>query len=197
MKTPILFTYFLFKVHRLFSEGYLKVRKWSPDHHPAHYRKLHFFFLFFCLKCVKPLWKVCTFHHLSNWLFSEGYLKVRKWFFRPPLCALVKTPIFYILFFCLKYVKLLWKVCTFQHLSHRLFSEGYLKVRKLWHYHHPCIRENTIFLNCYFLFKVCQTPLKSMHLSSFDPSVIFGKIPKCQKMVPRPPPCTLEKTTFF
>ncbi len=59
------------------------------------------------------------------------------------------------------------------------------------------LREDSIFHFLIFLFKVRQNPLKSMHLSPFVPSVIFGRIPKSQKMVPRPTPCTLEKTTFF
>ncbi len=57
------------------------------------------------------------------------------------------------------------------------------------------LSENSTFY--FFWFKVNQTPLKSVHLSPFVPSVIFGMIPKSLKMVLRPPPSALVKTPLF
>ncbi len=48
-----------------------------------------------------------------------------------------------------------------------------------------------------FFSKVHQTALKSMHVSPFVCSVIFGRIPKSLKMIPRRPPCALVKTPLF
>ncbi len=64
---------------------------------------------------------------------------------------------------------------------------------------HPPLSENyTLFFVFFcFLFKVHQTPLKSMHLSSFVTSIIFRRIPKSLKMVLRLPPLALEKTPLF
>ncbi len=42
-----------------------------------------------------------------------------------------------------------------------------------------------------------ETPLKSMHLSPFVPSIIFGRMPKSLKIFLRPPSRTLEKTRHF
>ncbi len=71
------------------------------------------------------LWKVCTFHHLSHRLFSEGSLKI------------IPDHFFFFLNF-------LWKVCTFHHLSHRLLSEEILKIFQ---------RKHFLFLK--FLWKGC------------------------------------------
>ncbi len=52
-------------------------------------------------------------------------------------------------------------------------------------------------LTTFVEWKVCQIPLKSMHLSPFVKSVIFRKIPKIMKMARRPPQRALVKTPLF
>ncbi len=172
----------------------LKMTPWPP--HRALEKTQLFFLFFFYLKYIKPLWKVCTFHHLSHQLFSKLYLKVWKWSTDHHPSTLKILPFFSIVCFCFKYIKPLWKVCTFHHLCHRLFSERYLKVWKWSSDHHPVpFKKTPLFI--YFLFKVHQTILKSMHISPFVPSVIFGSITRSLKMVHSPPPLRLWKKLHF
>ncbi len=84
------------------------------------------------------------------------------------LKILMKTCHFFSFFFCLSNPS--EKVCTFE--------------------------SNTFFSSFFSFFIVRQTPLKSMHLSPFVPSVIFGTIPKSMKTVPWTPH-TLMKMSFF
>ncbi len=66
-------------------------------HRPLQRLNEKCFFFFFFLKSVKPLWKVCNFHYLSDQLFSEGYLKAWKWS-NDHNCPLMKTILFFIFF---------------------------------------------------------------------------------------------------
>ncbi len=53
------------------------------------------------------------------------------------------------------------------------------------------------FFIFHFLFKVCQTPLKSVNLSPFILSVILGRKTKSLKIVLRKTPHTLDLTQIF
>ncbi len=83
----------------------------------------------FCFfKSGKPLWNVGTFHR------TIGYFGKDTW--KPEngprtiTMHLCDHSLFYSFCFCLKSSKTFWKVCTFHHLSHQLFWEGYLEIWK-------------------------------------------------------------------
>ncbi len=124
-------------------------------------------------------------------------MKVSKWSSDYHLEPRENHTFFFPFFFWFNVAKPFWKVSTFQHLSHRLFSEVYLKDWKWSFYHHPTPYWKHHFFYFFFWFKVSQTPQKSMHLSPFKSSVIFRRIPKSLKMVLWPPPSALMKTPHF
>ncbi len=113
----------------------------------------------------------------------------------PPPRALEKTPLFHFLYFLFKEHQTPLKSMHISPFVTSVIFGRISKSLKIVPRPPPRALEKTpLFLFLFFWFKVHQTPLKCMHISSFVPSVIFGSITKSLKMVPSQPPLALEKT---